>query len=294
VNLINASTNALSFIWEMIGAIPSTSTAQFPVISYANAGTYHIKLIAINGANSDTLTQSIIINPTPSVNAGSDVGICFGSSVTLNANAIGNLSYSWTPAATLSTPTQSQTIATPTANTDYVIIVNDGICSASDTIMVMVWPLPTTPIITQVGNNLEATSGFAGYQWYENNVALAGETQALITPINNGNYTVDVIDTNGCISTSQAFSFVIQAVNYTTNNQINIYPNPAVNELIIDWPQQTKNWQIEMIDAQGKTISTEEARCQKTTLYLSSLPSGIYVLKLNSEDQFLTYKFIKQ
>jgi PKD repeat protein len=294
VNLINASTNALSFIWEMIGAIPSTSTAQFPVISYANAGTYQIKLIAINSANSDTLIQSITINPSPTVNAGADVGICFGTSVTLNTTSIGNLSYNWTPAATLSTPTQSQTLATPTADTDYVITVNDGVCSASDTITVIVWPLPVTTIITQVGNNLEATNGFPAYQWYVNSTVIIGETQAVITPTSNGNYSVDAIDTNGCISTSQVFSFVIQAVNYTANNQINIYPNPAVIELIIDWPQQTKNWQIEMIDAQGKTISTEETRGQKTTLYLSSLPSGIYVLKLNSEDQFLTYKFIKQ
>jgi PKD repeat protein len=48
VNLLNSSTNALTFNWEMIGATPSTSTTQFPVITYATSGTYQIKLIAIN------------------------------------------------------------------------------------------------------------------------------------------------------------------------------------------------------------------------------------------------------
>jgi PKD repeat protein len=292
INLVNSSTNALNFNWEMIGANPATSSAQFPIINYANAGTYQIKLIAINGANSDTLIQSITVNPTPSVNAGNDISVCIGGSVTLNANASGNLTYNWSPAATLTSPTLSQTLATPIADTDYIVTVNDGLCSASDTISVMVWPLPNTPIITQVGNNLEATSGFAGYQWYENNVIISGETQFIFTPINNGNYTVGAIDTNGCISTSQAFNFVIQGMNEVSNNEINIYPNPSTSVLNIELKYLLSNSLIEVISTQGQIVFSKKVNDKNTSINIETLSKGIYFVKLIDDKNWQVKKVI--
>lgn len=289
ININNTSTNALSFNWEMIGAIPPTSVAQFPTITYQNAGTFPIKLIAINGANSDTLIQSITINPSPNVNAGNDVGVCFGSGVFLNASAIGNLSFNWTPAANLATPTFSQTLASPVNNTDYVITVNDGICSSSDTITVSVWPLPIAPIITQVGYTLEATIGFPAYQWYENNVIIPGETQSIITPTNNGNYTVDVIDTNGCISTSQPFSFVLEEINSISINEISVYPNPTKTILNIDLDNSKINSQIQILNLHGETILSQKCSFSRNQFNIEHLVNGLYILKIGGEIR----KFVK-
>jgi hypothetical protein len=50
-------------------------------------------------------------------------------------------------------------------------------------LLLLVWPLPPTPTITQVGNTLEATTGFPAYQWYLNSTLIAGETQSTITPL---------------------------------------------------------------------------------------------------------------
>jgi PKD repeat protein len=257
VNLLNSSTNALTFSWDMPGASPANSTDQFPVITYANSGNYQIKLIAINGVNSDTLIQTITVNPTPVMNTSADESICFGSSTTLNASASGSVTYNWTPSATLTTPNQSSTIATPTANTDYVITISDAFCSASDTVTVTVWPQPPTPTITQVGNTLEATTGFPAYQWYLNSTLITGETQSTITPTSNGNYTVDAIDTNGCIATSQPFNFVIQGLNSVSNNSVNIYPNPTSSVLNIDIMNLKEVTQIEIANLQGQIVFTE-------------------------------------
>jgi photosystem II stability/assembly factor-like uncharacterized protein len=84
------------------------------------------------------------------------------------------------------------------------------------------------------------------------------------------------------------------SINNFNDKIILIYPNPAVNEITIQWQQQIKIYQIELIDAKGKTISTEEARVPKKTIQISSLPPGLYMIKIRSEDQLLTYKFIKQ
>jgi PKD repeat protein len=285
VNLLNTSTNALTFNWDMLGASPANSTDQFPVISYDVPGTYTIILTAVNGANTDTVSQSITVYPTPTINAGTDVGICLGSSVTLNAVAAGNYSYNWTPAATLTTPTLSQTLATPNTNTDYVITINDAFCSASDTIAVIVWPLPIAPIIIQVGNTLEATTGFPAYQWYENNVIIPGETQSTITPINNGSYSVDAIDTNGCISTSLAFAFVIQGVNTVSNNQISIYPNPTSNILYINLQGNIQKTRLEIIDAKGKLVLDEEINANASFVSTEQLSTGMYFIRFINANQ---------
>jgi PKD repeat protein len=293
VNLLNTSTNALTFNWDMLGASPANSTDQFPVISYDVPGTYTIILTAVNGANTDTVSQSITVYPTPTINAGTDVGICLGSSVTLNAVAAGNYSYNWTPAATLTTPTLSQTLATPNTNTDYVITINDAFCSASDTIAVIVWPLPIAPIIIQVGNTLEATTGFPAYQWYENNVIIPGETQSTITPINNGSYSVDAIDTNGCISTSLAFAFVIQGVNTVSNNQISIYPNPTSNILYINLQGNIQKTRLEIIDAKGKLVLDEEINANASFVSTEQLSTGMYFIRFINANQVIQHKFIK-
>jgi PKD repeat protein len=293
INLVNNSTNALSFNWDMPGASPANTTDQFPVISFAIPGTYQIKLIAYNGVNSDSLTQTITVHPKPTVNAGADVGICFGTSINLNASAVGALSYNWTPVANLATPNQSSTLASPTSNTDYVITVSDGICSASDTITINVWPLPFVPTISQLGNTLEATPGFPSYQWYFNSILMAGETQATINPTSNGDYTVDAIDTNGCVATSNSYPFVIQGINSTSNNEIRIYPNPASTALLINM----YNYEFEFIrvnDIQGKLVFEKQiTNNQIQTIDLQNWSKGYYTIDFIGNNSVIHKKFMK-
>lgn len=294
INIINTSNNATNYNWQMPGASPSSDTLTSPVISYNTPGSYQIQLIASNSADSDTLIQSITIYPLPVVNAGPDVVICSGNSVTLNASASGTLTYNWEPSINLTTPTQSQTMANPSSTTVYVITVDDGLCSANDTVTVNVLPLPATPTITQVGNTLEATSGFPAYQWYENNVIIAGQTQATIIPTNNGNYTVDVIDTNGCVSSSQAFPFVIQGLNAVSHNQISIYPNPVTSNLNIDINDLTTPASVEIIDVEGQLIFSQTLNTKSNSVNIEQFSRGVYFIKINSNNQIYNYKLLKQ
>jgi parallel beta-helix repeat protein len=290
INIINTSSNAINYNWQMIGAAPSSDTQASPVISYSSPGAYQIQLIASNGTDSDTTVQSITIYPLPIVNAGVDVGICSGSNVTLNATTSGgSLSYNWSPTSTLSAPTLNQTLASPAISTDYVITVNDGLCTNYDTVTVTVWPLLPNPVITQVGNNLEATLGFAAYQWYENNNIITGETQSLITPTSNGNYTVDAIDTNGCISTSQAFPFVIQGVSAISNSEIIIYPNPASTVLNIVLDVSKMNTQIEISNVQGEIILSQKNNLSLNQFNIENIANGIYFVRIGNEVR----KFVK-
>jgi gliding motility-associated-like protein len=72
-----------------------TSTAQNPTHTYAAAGTYTASLLVTTnpGGCQNIVTQSVTVNPIPTVNAGADVAVCPGQCVNLSGstNATGTV-----------------------------------------------------------------------------------------------------------------------------------------------------------------------------------------------------------
>lgn len=56
-----SSSNSTSYKWLFPGGNPSMSTAENPVVTYQNAGTYNVTLIAFSGGGSDTVTTNSFI-----------------------------------------------------------------------------------------------------------------------------------------------------------------------------------------------------------------------------------------
>jgi len=114
----------------------------------AGVGTQTITYIftAQNGC-ADTVSKQIIVSPTPKVNAGHDVLLLDGSSVTLKPIVSGNnLTYKWTPSLGLNQDNILNPVATPTLNTTYKLTVTsaDG-CTNADEITVTVLKAPVIP-----------------------------------------------------------------------------------------------------------------------------------------------------
>ena len=76
--------------------------------------------------------------------AGQDQLICPGDPATLGDNpaavgGYGGYSYQWTPALNLTNPTAANPVATPTQNTDYILMLTDSLgCTAYDTISIAI------------------------------------------------------------------------------------------------------------------------------------------------------------
>ena len=91
---------------------------------------------------------TIVVNPIPtaSITPASSITITAGSSVSLIAS--GGTSYAWSPAASLSTTTQPNTIASPTTTTTYTVTVSNGTCfaTATKTVTVITCPNNFDPI----------------------------------------------------------------------------------------------------------------------------------------------------
>jgi len=80
-------------------------------------------------------------------------------------------------------------------------------------------------------------------------------------------------------------------------NYVNIYPNPAINNIYIDFGQKLKNFaSVTIFSITGKTMfnSTLNANTNElTSIDITSLSKGIYFIKIQTDKESLIRKFIK-
>ena len=80
VTFSNASTNASSYFWTFAGGTPASSTAVFPVVSYATPGTFAVKLRAQNAAGRDSLTRTGYITVLAPGSSGGSFALLYNGS----------------------------------------------------------------------------------------------------------------------------------------------------------------------------------------------------------------------
>lgn len=219
VTFTDASTNNPSvWNWTVPGTATGTASGQSPTVTYTTPGVYPVTLNVINGNGSDTVTLNnyITVNAGPTLNAGSNIAICSGSSTQLSAT--GSSNYSWSPSAGLSATNVANPTANPTQTTTYVVTSTASGCAAHDTVVVTVNPIPThvlnnLPAITQCDGTVTLDAGNAGatYLW---NDANASTTQT-ITVSSSQNYQVVTTNSFGC--------------SITDSRNVTIHATPVVN-----------------------------------------------------------------
>jgi gliding motility-associated-like protein len=165
-------------------------------IVYNQTGTYIDTLQNLNGCDS-IITINLSVVGTLNVNAGPDITICSGESITLNG--AGASTYSWSNGVSNNIP------FSPTVTTNYEVIGTDGNgCSGKDSILVYVNNPPTIAFNSILPDceggisgsiNVSATGSIPfSYQWSN-----GSNTQNLLN-VSTGNYGVTVTDANGCSS----------------------------------------------------------------------------------------------
>jgi hypothetical protein len=205
ISFTNLSTNnTTAWNWTVspsTGVSISSSSAENPNITFNNAGTYTISLVAdnVHGAGI-VMTKTITINANPNVLASiSSTAICLNQTATLTAS--GAPSFSWNTGSIASSFTVS-----PMANASFTLIGTDGNgCQNASikTLVVNSLPIlniavnPTTAIVCE-GDAVSLTaSGASSYSW------TGGITNATSFTLNTSNaYSVTGTDANGCQSTS--------------------------------------------------------------------------------------------
>lgn len=74
---------------------------------------------------------------------------------------------------------------------------------------------------------------------------------------------------------------------------LHVFPNPTANNFTVKFDSETKNSKLVLIDHTGKIVrSSSSLQTQIMEVNTSDLPSGIYTLKIQSEDYVWTKKMV--
>lgn len=203
-NIANTTYN-----WTVTGGTITANNGSSVTVLWGSMGTGTVSVSATNqyGCNSAPVSIQVTKTGGPSVNAGTDVTICIGDSVQLNASvtAVNAYTVSWTPATNILNASTEQPTVFPTTTTDYVITVNmgGGMCVNRDTVQVTV-NLPQINAGTDdticKGDSVQLNAtGATSYLW-ETSPFLSDVTisNPYAYPQTTQSFVVSGADANGC------------------------------------------------------------------------------------------------
>ncbi|MEW6467881.1 MAG: gliding motility-associated C-terminal domain-containing protein [Bacteroidota bacterium] len=189
---------------------PAVVTGNFSV-TVAPGGATNNPVVGVVSADLTTLLCQCIAPP----NITGNNTICGGGSTTLTAT--GGITYSWSTGATTSVVT-----VTPTITTNYSVLVSNGTCSDTTSILITVTTAPIVTIsplsatICSGGSTTLSASGANTYLWNPGSLSGSGIT---VSPSVTTTYTVTGTALNGCTNTA--------TVTVTVNPPPSISMSPA-------------------------------------------------------------------
>ncbi len=198
-----------------------------PVFSPNNTTRYTLTVMDAHGCMAaDSFT--IVVNPLPIADAGADRIICKGDTTRLNGAT--STKVSWTPALGLSSTTIPDPLAFPAQSTTYYLTLeNEFGCTATDSVRVTVHPLPPAPMLTLSTDTIFSSSAVPvrEYKWYRDGVIVAGTTSSILVATESGDYTLTIIDSNGCAATSAPIEVILGRATLSIDN-VCAYPGEIV------------------------------------------------------------------
>ncbi|WP_028978900.1 T9SS type A sorting domain-containing protein [Sporocytophaga myxococcoides] len=141
--------------------------------------------------------------------------------------------------------------------------------------------------IEQEGSSLKATEA-RSYKWKRSGQAIGGANQRIYTPVQSGNYSVELEDIDGTKFESSNISFVITGVDEKQDKVYKVYPNPS--DGVYNFTSEATS-DVTVTDGLGRIVLTQ--RGSLLQLDLTSLSKGFYYLKVKQGNEEFTEKLIK-
>ena len=195
------ASGANSYTWQP-GSVVSSSIVVAPTTPTVYVVT------GVNSFNcSSTISQAVIVNPSPNVNvSASSTNICVGSSATLTAS--GANTYAWSNG-----PSSSSQVVSPTSQTSYTVVGTNTTtqCTDTETIQVSVFAATiavSSPTAVCIGSSVTLNaSGANSYNWSNGSTG----SSILVSPVTATGYTVNGVSTigNGTCASSGTTSVTV-------------------------------------------------------------------------------------
>jgi PKD repeat protein len=181
-------------------------------------------------------------------------------------------------------------IAYNAADTDTLVLNN----------YMTVYPFPSPQGILQNGDTLLSNAGAFSYQWFHNGNIITGATDYYYVALEGGNYSVVATDINGC-EVEAVINDVIADISPFSigNGQLAIFPNPVDDRLQVINLNPASKVSIKIYNALGTAVPLPISHSRETSgptssLDVSNLPTGMYLLEVETNGQIRRLKFLKQ
>lgn len=304
--LLQANTGpGYTFQWIKNGNLIDGATAS--TLEVSDAADYTV-LVTVGSCSAYSPATTVVSNalPAATVTPSEKIKICPGIAVTFQANTGASLTHQWLlngqqiPGATAS----QFTTASP-GNYSVFIMKSNGCSKLSEATKFSNYNLPSTKI-TMVGQlNICATGSVLFnakvvngnlYQWYKNNVPIAGATGYSYTATSAGSYHYSVTTPEGC--TGLSVSKNVKACKSGKTGSISapvitVFPNPANEYFMVNIEMDERINSLAMLsisNASGAIVYRENAmieqgKLQKTININSDFAAGIYLLRVITAGQ---------
>jgi hypothetical protein len=241
---LNAS-GASNYVWSPASVLNNPNISN-PVATVQ--GSLVLTVTGSNGACSASDQVTIVVDSV-NANAGADVAACAGSTVQLNAS--GGNSYVWSPSTGLNNAGVASPVAGPAQTTTYTVTVSNGVCTASDQVVVTinsVNPDAGSDLVICEGDTVQlGATGADTYNWFPGS-GLSGSqvSNPLAYPTLSTVYYLTGSQ-NGCVGYD------------TLSITVNPLPQPVVVQAGIDLSTGTftsYQWQLNGVDIPGATFQS--------------------------------------
>ena len=103
-----------------------------------------------------------------------------------------------------------------------------------------------------------------------------------------------ILSSNGCSGTPLPKPIEAPVVTEPVVKLMNVYPNPAQSMIVIDITESANllGSDVQLLNQFGMPVKTVRLSQQKTTIQISQLPAGMYIIKLNGSKKYQE-KFLK-
>ncbi|MFN3939272.1 MAG: T9SS type A sorting domain-containing protein, partial [Chitinophagales bacterium] len=225
--------------------------------------------------------------------------VCAGDYIGFADASIAATSWSWLfPGGTPTTSSLANPLIlydTPGVY-DVTLVVTNGFGSDLLTLdnYISVYANPTLEVSAGPGTaTVNVLSGAAPYTYSWSD----GQNTATAIGLIPGDYTVTVTDANGCAAAISVTVTQPSAIdNILDGLELQIYPNPVSDFLLIDLQLETMPNDLSMIvnDVLGKTVLNNPLVQGITTIEMQDLAPGVYTAKILSDSlTAATFSFVK-
>ena len=271
VTFTNNSLRADNYVWDFGDG--TTSTTHSPTHFYNTPGTYSVELKAKNSASEAISTPMLIHVDALNLKISGGNSICWGDSIQLNAS--GAKTYSWSPKQDLRLISESRVSVYPKTNTNYTLTgSSEHGCKTDTTILIQVNPLPQI-VIKNPANNI-CLGG-------EKTIELSGASTFEISP----NNTVRQLSINTFkLNPSETTTYTIRGQNQCGTKSerfiLSVFPtkNVVLNEKICAGESYTVGGQLFNRKGTYRIVLKTSNGCDSiVTLNLSVFTQGVQSIR---------------